>query len=245
MEGSYLRYMDIAERLRLARERVRLLEKELASARRDLDDLLNAPPEPSREAAPSAGHAAVEPPAAVSASSSSAEKVALFRARFMGRDDVYALPWESRRTGKKGWSPAVRGGFYTDAITDADLLPLTDDVVERHLRGDSATFHVGLYQMTRDDHCALLVCDFDDGSWREDATAYAEACRRAGIDTLAEISRSGDGAHVWMFFDASVPAASARTLGSAMLRAGLSWLFSVSSAAQPLPSTPSRRSSTH
>ena len=95
MEGSYLRYMDIAERLRLARERVRLLEKELASARRDLDDLLNAPPEPSREAAPSAGHAAVEPPAAVSASSSSAEKVALFRARFMGRDDVYALPWES------------------------------------------------------------------------------------------------------------------------------------------------------
>lgn len=230
MEGSYLRYMDIAERLRLARERVRLLEKELASARRDLDDLLNAPPEPSREAAPSAGHAAVEPPAAVSASSSSAEKVALFRARFMGRDDVYALPWESRRTGKKGWSPAVRGGFYTDAITDADLLPLTDDVVERHLRGDSATFHVGLYPMTRDDHCALLVCDFDDGSWREDATAYAEACRRAGIDTLAEISRSGDGAHVWMFFDASVPAASARTLGSAMLRAAMADRASISMA---------------
>lgn len=57
----------------------------------------------------------------MSASSSSAEKVALFPGA--GRDDVYALPWESRRTGKKGWSPAVRGGFYTDAITDADRFP--------------------------------------------------------------------------------------------------------------------------
>ena len=219
--------MDFAEQLRLAQERVRRLEQELASARRDLDELVSAAASPDR--VPSAQRAAI-PASTVSASSSSAEKVALFRARFSGREDAYALPWESRRTGKKGWSPAVRGGFYTDAITDADLLPLTDAAVERHLRGDSVAFHVGLYPMTRDDHCSLLVCDFDDGSWREDAAAYAVACRRAGIDTLAEISRSGDGAHVWMFFEASVPAASARALGSAMLRAAMAHRASISMA---------------
>lgn len=38
--------------------------------------------------------------------------------RLVDRNDVYAHRWVGKRTGKPGWSPAVRGGFYTDAATD-------------------------------------------------------------------------------------------------------------------------------
>jgi len=43
---------------------------------------------------------------AVSRSSPAAEKVALFRSLFRGREDVYPRRFESRKTGKSGYSPA-------------------------------------------------------------------------------------------------------------------------------------------
>lgn len=218
---GYGREVDASDRLSAARDQVSRLERELNVARRELHELEKTnsvaamrSPDPSAATRPGGV-------VGVTAASSRQEKVALYRARFAGRHDVYALPWESRRTGKKGWSPAVRGGFYTDAITDADLLPLTDAVIERHLRGDEPDFHAGLYPLGLDERCRLLVCDFDDGGWREDAASYAAACRRAEIDTLAEISRSGNGAHVWIFFDDFVSAASARALGASMLRSAM------------------------
>lgn len=160
----------------------------------------------------------------VTADSSSAEKISLFIERFQGRKDVYATRWVSSRTGKSGWSPAVRGGFYTDAATPADYLVLDERVAEAHLRGDPGSspvareFHVGIYPMLEGDLCRLLVCDFDDADWRRDAAAYATECRRAGVEVLSEISRSGQGAHVWMFFESALPAAIARAAGTALLK---------------------------
>lgn len=218
--------MDSPDPLRVARDRVRLLEQQLELARAELEHL-QAVPDPPRSDSGSAAHGS----ASVTAASPPAEKLALFRARFVGRHDVYVLPWVSRKTGLKGWSPASRGGFFSDSTTDAELLPLTDNVLERHLRGGSGAdreFHVGLYPMLWDERCRLLACDFDDGSWREDAAAYASACRRAGIDAIAEISRSGEGAHVWVFFDKPVPAASARSMGAGLLRAAMAERASIS-----------------
>lgn len=68
------------------------------------------------------------------------------------------------------------------------------------------------------DTCKLLACDFDDGTWKQDAAAVVSACTDHGIEALAEISRSGDGAHVWIFFDILISAMLARRLGFAMLR---------------------------
>lgn len=211
-----------------ARARVAALEHELASSRELLRSLererSNASalgPSPANDEDFSA--AAV---GRVTARSTSAEKLALFRARFIGRDDVYALRWISSRTGKSGWSPAVRGGFSTGAETAADLLSMTDSVIERHLRGtargESPEFHVGLYPMVEEDRCRLLVCDFDDAEWRLDAAAYAAECTRAGLQVLTEISRSGTGAHVWLFFDRMVPAVTARSAGMRLLRKAMS-----------------------
>lgn len=72
--------------------------------------------------------------------------------------------------------------------------------------------------MTVDDRCKLLACDFDGKTWRKDAAAFAQACGGAGIRALPESSRSGNGAHVWIFFDTWLPAATARSAGMVLLR---------------------------
>lgn len=78
---------------------------------------------------------------------------------------------------------------------------------------DENASHKGIYVMLPGDRCTLLVCDFDDGDWRADARAYVEVARARGLDPLLELSRSGDGAHVWLFFEKPVSAALARRLG--------------------------------
>jgi len=147
--------------------------------------------------------------------SSSQQKVELFRALFRGRDDVYALRWESVRTGKSGWGPAVRGGWSNSRKPDRELLSLHGEVTADHLSG---TISVGLYPLMGDDSCFLLVCDFDGAGWTLDALAYLDAARAAGIPAVLERSRSGDGGHVWAFFSERVPASSARRIGAYLLR---------------------------
>jgi superfamily II DNA or RNA helicase len=151
----------------------------------------------------------------VSQSSSSSEKVALFRSLFVGRDDVYASAWSSQRTGKKGWSPAVLGGIANAKSPHREYLPFTEEVVERHLAGE---MHVGIYPLLYGDVCHLLACDFDGPGWVLDAGAYLEIARSLGIPGLLERSRSGDGGHVWIFFSGPIPASSARRLGVHLLR---------------------------
>ncbi|MEO5876919.1 MAG: DEAD/DEAH box helicase family protein, partial [Streptosporangiaceae bacterium] len=157
------------------------------------------------------------------ASSSPVEKVGLFRALFVGRPDVYARRWVSAKNGRTGWSPAEENPWDRNkAERDRVFFPLTDEVVVEHLRlprGDQRNgLHAGIYPLFDDDTTRLLVCDFDDGDWKADAAAYTRACAEAGVPASVEISRSGEGAHVWVFFTEPVPAGLARTLGMALLR---------------------------
>lgn len=142
-------------------------------------------------------------------------KLELFRSLFVGRDDVYAVRWESVRTGKHGWSPAVRGDFSNAKSSTQEYLPLSEKATASHLAGK---IHMGLYPLLRDDSCRLVVCDFDGSSWALDALAYLDAAQAFGISASLERSRSGDGAHVWIFFRDRVPAALARRLGTLLLR---------------------------
>ena len=147
-------------------------------------------------------------------SSPLAARLALLRSLFGARADVYAQRWESASTGKSGWSPAVRGGWANKRMKQ-DYLPLVDEVFTSHLRGETT---VGIYPLLPGDICTLLACDFDGGSWVLDALAYLDACHRAEVPAALERSRSGDGAHVWVFFDGPIPAATARSLGTSLLR---------------------------
>ena len=151
----------------------------------------------------------------VDGQSSTTDKVALFRSLFAGRDDVYAVRWENGRTGKSGWSPAVRGGWPNSHRADREHLPYSEEVVNRHLGGD---FHAGIYPLLRGDTCRLLACDFDGPGWVLDALSYLDAAHAGGIPAALERSRSGDGGHVWVFFDGPVAAAAARRIGVHLLR---------------------------
>jgi superfamily II DNA or RNA helicase len=155
------------------------------------------------------------PQVTVDQSSPPAAKVALFRALFAGREDVYAQRWDNERTGKGGWGPAVRGGWSNARRPDREYLPYTVEVIERHLAGG---LHAGIYPLLRGDACRILAADFDGSGWTLDSLAYLDAARAAGIPAALERSRSGDGGHVWVFFAGPVPAASARRIGVHLLR---------------------------
>jgi superfamily II DNA or RNA helicase len=155
-------------------------------------------------------------PGPVHAASPAAAKVAFFAALFAARPDVYAQRWENARSGRSGWVPAVRGGWRKGVpAAEREYLPLSAEVITAHLSGE---VELGLYPLLDGDRCWWLAADFDGPSAMLDALAYLKAARAAGAPAALEVSRSGLGAHVWLFFTAPVPAATARQVGSGLLR---------------------------
>ena len=157
-------------------------------------------------------------------------KIALFRSLFRGRQDVYPRRFENRRTGKTGYAPAysnewVLGICEKPRVKCGDcpqqrFLPVTDAVIRWHLSGrDDAgePFVAGVYPLLLDETCFFVAIDFDKGSWRDDAAAFLDTCNRLGLQAALERSRSGQGAHVWLFFDENLPAALTRRLASHIL----------------------------
>ncbi len=152
------------------------------------------------------------------------EKVALFRRLFRGRADVYSVRWESKSTGKSGYAPACANEWRAGVCekprikcSDCDkrlLIPLSDSVIYDHLAGKRT---VGVYPLLVDDSCHLLAVDFDEAEWKEDARAFAHSCLELAVPVSLEISRSGNGAHAWVFFANSVSARDARRLGTAII----------------------------
>ena len=153
--------------------------------------------------------------APVDSSSAALEKVALVRSLFRGREDVYALRWESAGTGKSGYAPAVAGGWGRARHGPKSYLHLTDQAIEEHLRGRES---IGIYPLLEGDTCWFLACDLDGKTWPLDGAALLVACTANGVPAALERSRSGNGAHLWVFFAAPVAAASARRLGALLLR---------------------------
>ena len=155
---------------------------------------------------------------------STGEKVALFRRLFRGRTDVYPTRWESKTTGKSGYAPACAnewrpGVCEKPRIKCADcgnrlLIPLSDAVIYGHLAGEHT---VGVYPLLEDDSCYFVAVDFDEAEWREDARAFIRSCEALGVPAAFEISRSGCGAHAWVFFASRVSARDARRLGTAII----------------------------
>ncbi len=155
-------------------------------------------------------------PGGVDVRSPATTKVAFFRALFAARSDVYAVRWDNARTGKSGWMPAIRGHWRRgQPLERRQYLPLTDEVITAHLSGE---IDVGLYPLLDGDRTGWLAADFDGPAAMLDALAYLKAARAVGAPAVLEMSRSGLGAHVWLFFTAAVPAALARQVGAGLLR---------------------------
>ena len=151
------------------------------------------------------------------------DKITLFRNLFRGRADVYPQRWESSK-GASGYAPAC-GNEWKPGIchkpkvkcgdcNQRQLLPVTKQVIYDHLAGKKT---IGVYPLLTDDSCFFLAVDFDEADWREDAKAFLHSCRDFDVPAVLEISRSGNGAHAWIFFAEPVPARDARQLGAALI----------------------------
>ena len=162
--------------------------------------------------------------ATINNQSSPENKIQLFRSLFQGREDVFAIRWVGKAN-RSGYSPACYNDWKHEVCgkyekipcancKNRKYIPLDDKQIYRHLSGEII---VGIYPLLEDDTCKFLAIDFDKKGWRDDVRALIDVCNQYHVPGYVEMSRSGNGAHVWFFFDEKISAAQARRFGTALL----------------------------
>jgi len=137
--------------------------------------------------------------------------------------------WENAAKGTRGYSPACKNEWRRGVCNKPkvkctnclhrEFIPLDKSVIRHHLEGKST---IGTYTIRDDDSCTFLAADFDKENWQQDVLAYKKAGKEFGINIAVERSRSGNGAHAWIFFQESVQARLARQLGTIILTRAIS-----------------------
>ena len=165
------------------------------------------------------------------------ETAKFFFSMFHGRVDVYAKRYSKGyytvcdNRNKYGMCPKKAGKKTKCAECQNKNWPsLNSSVLMQHMTGkrEDCGDVVGVYVMLKEDTCRFIVFDFDNHNeeleaskgWQEEVDALRRICSLCGIDCLVERSRSGKGAHVWIFFSETVPAAKARMFGNALVTKG-------------------------
>lgn len=181
------------------------------------------------------------------------ENMRLFYALFKGRRDVYAVRYVGKN-GRAGYSPKCGNfwkdkicpkrikKFKCADCTKQNYLPLGKVAIENHLLGRRADCSdvLGIYVMDENEMCSLLVFDFDnhdeDGlkaeaeganagiTWIEEVNAMRAICKACSVEAYFERSRSGKGAHIWIFFAELILASLAREFGAALLTKGAEYV---------------------
>ena len=174
-----------------------------------------------------------EPNSHLATSLSAEEKIQLFQSRFRGRTDVFARRWHSKNTNKSGYQPVCQNEWHPTFCDkkkhkcadcpNRQFAPLDNDAIYKHLEGkdELARDVIGLYPILEDNTCHFLCADFDDKNsehgYQSDVQTFVSVCRDWGLTPAVERSRSGNGAHVWLFFEQPTPSRLARKLGFAIL----------------------------
>ena len=159
----------------------------------------------------------------ISNTSSPQDKINLFMLLFRGRDDVYAKRWQNKE-GKSGYSPVCLNEWTSGICnkpkikcancTNKDYAVLDSTPIDKHLRGKAV---LGVYPMMTDETNYFLAMDFDDEGWEKDITVLRDICTEKNIPFAVERSQSGNGAHVWFFFEDRISTTSARKFGTLLL----------------------------
>jgi hypothetical protein len=148
---------------------------------------------------------------------SNSDNVALFRSLFKGREDIFLRRWKNSKTGRSGCAPAchnewIRGICEKPRIKCSNcpnqaFVLVSEEIVRSHLQdrdvansAKTEPFVAGIYPLMPDETCWFLAADFDKQSWQRDALAFLAMCGEKGVPAAIERSRSGNGAHIWIFF---------------------------------------------
>ncbi|MCF8363442.1 MAG: DEAD/DEAH box helicase family protein [Prolixibacteraceae bacterium] len=160
--------------------------------------------------------------------SSPKEKIDFYFSLFKGRTDVYAKRWENKKKDKAGYSPVCTNEWVyglcnkpkvkCSKCLNRDYEPLDESVIESHLKGQIVA---GVYPLLTDETCHFLAIDFDGEEWKDDIVTIREICNEFEIPMVLERSRSGNGAHLWFFFENAISAGLVRKFGSSLLTYGM------------------------
>ena len=137
------------------------------------------------------------------------EKITLFKNLFKSREDVFAVRWESYDRLKSGYTPV-----FTDSTKTA-YRSISENDIRNHLLGNNV---LGVYPLLIDNTSHFIVADFDEKNWKKDVLSFRDICEKKNISVGIEISRSGNGAHVWCSFESAYPACKSRKIFLTLLR---------------------------
>jgi len=152
------------------------------------------------------------------------QDIELYKSLFRGREDIYAVRWE--RDGKSGYMPAyevdwsnyekhkLQGGTFSN-YKNKKLQPFNNAAIKIHLEG-SATH--GIYPLQEDNTTFFIAVDFDKTNWDKSILKLHEVCKKHEIQSYIEKSRSGNGGHLWIFFEEAFPAIQSRKMMFELLR---------------------------
>ncbi|MCO6488272.1 MAG: DEAD/DEAH box helicase [Phaeodactylibacter sp.] len=147
----------------------------------------------------------------------------LFQSLFRGREDVFAIRWEKGK--RNGYMPAysydpylyrihkMKGGTFKN-YKDKTYSRLTDQEIRKHLQGEQ---FIGIYPLLKDNSSWFIAADFDKERWAEESRKLIAACSKAGLPAYLERSRSGQGGHVWIFFEQPYLAVRSRKIMASLL----------------------------
>lgn len=152
------------------------------------------------------------------------EKIKLFMSLFRRREDIYAKRWE--KSGKSGYMPAydvdwdeynkhkAKGRSFSN-FNHKTHKPYDDQAVSEHLKGIAT---VGIYPLSDDNTSYFIAADFDKKNWLQESLEFLKVCKKYSVDAYLERSRSGNGGHVWIFFEDKIPAKQSRKIVFEFLR---------------------------
>jgi len=154
------------------------------------------------------------------------DKMSIYNNLFKGREDVFAMRWEKADGTKSGYTPVCinewRAGVCNKLgrgkCKDCDYknyAKWSNFYLQSHLYGQKT---YGIYPLLPDNHSYLLAVDFDGKNWVKDTKIFITECAKHNLEPHLERSRSGDGAHVWFFFENKYLASKSRNIFLNILR---------------------------